>query len=114
VTRDPLRLSGLFGTGQYLSGNDLSQNNTQTLYGIRDDGTLSGKTTISANLLAQSIGSQVTTSTDTDGNTLTYYTVSNNDHLHHFCLLRCKQLSAHGCNGWYLPMTATGFTNAGW
>jgi Tfp pilus tip-associated adhesin PilY1 len=38
----------LFGTGQYLSGNDLSQSNTQTLYGIRDDGTLSGKTTISA------------------------------------------------------------------
>jgi type IV pilus assembly protein PilY1 len=68
----------LFGTGQYLSGNDLSQSNTQTLYGIRDDGTLSGKTTISANLLAQSIGSQVTTSTESNGNSLTYYTMSNN------------------------------------
>jgi hypothetical protein len=42
---------------------------------------LSGKTTISANLLAQSIGSQVTTSTDiSNGNSLTYYSNATTPH----------------------------------
>ena len=114
VTRDPLRgYLVLFGTGQYLSGNDLSQSNTQTLYGIRDDGTLSGKTTISANLLAQSIGSQVTTSTDiSNGNSLTYYSISNNTTS---TISSCSGVNGYlpsGCNGWYLPLTATGFTNS--
>ncbi|WP_165494131.1 pilus assembly protein [Aquitalea sp. USM4] len=112
VTRDPLRgYMVYFGTGQYLSGNDLIQNNTQTLYGIRDDGTLSGKTTISANLLAQSIGSQVTTSTN-NGNTLTYYSVSNATTSTISACSGASNYLPYGCNGWYLPMTATGFTNA--
>ncbi len=102
ITRDPLRgYLVLFGTGQYLSGNDLSQTNTQTLYGIRDDGTLSGKTTISANLLAQGIGSQVTTSTS-NGSTLTYYSLTNN--------LSASYLPST-YNGWYLPLKAVTTTS---
>lgn len=112
ITRDPLRgYLVLFGTGQYLSGNDLSQNNTQTLYGIRDDGSLSGKTTVTANLLAQSIGSQVTTSTS-NGSTLTYYSLSNNTTSSISACSGSASYLPSGCNGWYLPMTASGFTNA--
>lgn len=99
VTRDPLKgYLVLFGTGQYLSGNDLSQSTTQTLYGIRDAGAAVGNT-FTATMLAQSINSTSTTSSSST----TYYNSSSTS--------STTSLSST-YNGWYLPMTTSALSNA--
>ena len=111
VTKDPLRgYLILFGTGQYLSGNDLNQTNTQTLYGIRDDGLLSAKNTLTASLLAQKVGSLVTTTTS-NGVTSSYYSIVNDATNTNSSCSGAASYLPYGCNGWFLPLAATGFTS---
>ncbi|WP_287878973.1 PilC/PilY family type IV pilus protein [Aquitalea sp.] len=111
VTRDPLRgYMVLFGTGQYLSGNDLNQTNTQTLYGIRDDGLLSAKNTLTASLLAQKVGSLVTTTTS-NGITSSYYSIINDSTNTASSCSGAVNYLPYGCNGWFLSLSTSGFTS---